>query len=268
MKRLITIYAVVGLIMAVTGTAQADLDIDAIVMTSCKDHLDYTPITDPWCFEVWVNFEDTGSLDSIDMTLPDGITTYPLNKDNGDWDYDSPSDYSSLGDLQTDYPTGEYTFDFRDISDILLCTFTLDYTGLSEPCSPVDFTYPAHGATDVPLDPTFTWTVSPTAGDALGIWLDNDDWYENVPALMTTTSWGPLGPLQPDHDYYLEVSVFNVKDLGDGPAFPTMTVGIDEFKYGLWIEHLNEIDFTTVPEPATVALLGLGSIMLLRRRKK
>ncbi len=258
--------------MAVAGTAQAALDINGIYMTSCMDHLDGTPSTNPWVFEVWVELDDPGDLDHIDVTLPGGggVSSFTLN--GGDWEYESPSDYLSLAALQGDYPTGDYTFDFRDSGNIQLNLVTLGYTGLSEPCSPVDFTYPStNGEVGISTTPTFTWNVSPTAGDALGMWLwdpvagDDVDW--DAPVSMGTTSWGPLGPLDSGHDYGLEVSVFEVKDLIGG-GLPIMTVGGDEFKYGLMIEYMNEIEFTTVPEPATIALLGLGSLVLFRRKGK
>jgi len=265
-KRLITICAVVGLIMAVTGTAQADLDIDAIVITSCKSHLDGIAPTDPWRFEVWIDLAATGDLHHIDVTLPaGGLSDFTIY--DSYWEYDS-NDYSSLALLQDDYPTGEYTFEFFDVAT-LLDSVILDYSGIDEPLNPVDFTHPGYdGETGISTDPTFTWTIDSGDGNALYMWLDNDDWYENGPVSMDTASWGPLGPLDPNHTHELEVSVINVKGLEPEPAFPTMTtVGGDEFKYGLWIEHLNEIGFTTVPEPATIALLGLGGL-LLRRRKK
>ena len=63
---------------------------------------------------------------------------------------------------------------------------------------------------------------------------------------MTTLSWTP-GPLLPNHEYGLDVSVYTVKNLQPGPAWPTMTVGGDTFAYGIKIEYLNMIDFTTVP---------------------
>ncbi len=91
------------------------------------------------------------------------------------------------------------------------------------------------------------------------------------PALMTKTSWTP-GSLLPNHDYDLEVSVLRVKGgkiVGDQPVLPTMTVGVDTFEYGLMIEHLNEIEFTTVPVPGAVFLgaIGVGMVGWLCRHR-
>ncbi len=266
------IVAIMSILLA-APTPAAALNIDKIIMTSCKDHLDGTPETTPWCFEIWVNLEEQGSLHHIDVTPPaGGLAPFTIYEDYGDWDYDSPSEYSTLGDLQDDYPAGTYTLNFEDSSDALLASVDLDYSGLSLPGSPVDFTYPSdNGQTDIDINPMLTWTVDSDVGDALAIWLwDEDadgDVYWHVPASMTTFSCAP-GLLEPDHVYDLEVSVINVKNLIDGPAFPTMTVDSDQFQYGLWIEYLNEIEFTTVPEPATVALLGLSGLVLIRRRRR
>ena len=266
MKKLLTICAAVGLIMAVTGAAQAALDVNAIIMTSCKNYVDGAAGSTPWCFEVWVELDNPDTLHHIDVS-PTGGAPFTIYDDFGYWEYDS-LDYSTIGDLRAVYPVGNYTFDFLSDTNSSLLTFGLDYTGISEPCSPVNFTHPStNGETGISTTPTFEWLVDSGDGDALYMWLDNDDCYENGPATITT-SWGPLGPLDPSHIYNLEVSVFNAKGLEDGPAFPTMNPsGTDEFKYGLWIEHLNEIEFTTVPEPATIALLGLGSLLLSRGRK-
>jgi len=270
MKRLILTTCLCVLFVA--GTAQAALDIDGIYMTSCKDHLNGTadPPSNPWIFEIWADIAVQDGLDHIDVTKPGGASPFTTIYD-GDWFYNSPSRYSSLTALQVDYPTGEYLFSFEDSGDAVLRTFTLAYTGLSEPLGPVDFTHPStNGETGISTTPTFTWTVSPTAGDALAMWVwdpvADDDIYENVPASMDTLDWTP-GPLLPSHEYELEVSVINVKNLWGGPAFPTMDVGGDVFKYGLWIEHINGIEFTTVPEPATICLLGLGMLALLRKRR-
>ena len=271
MKKLLTICAAAGLIMAVTGTAQGDvpaaLDVNTIIMTSCKDYNDGVVETLPWNFEIWVDFDNPGTLDHIDVNMTGGLSSFTINGDFGDWEYESPTDYLTLGDLRAVYPTGDYTLEFFNNVDFLLDSVTLDYSGISEPCSPVSFNYPIDNSTA----PTFTWTVGPTDGNALGMWVLDDtdnDVYENVPALMSTLDWTP-GLLDPN-DYYLEVSVIGVKDGELGPSLPTenMDIGNDEFEYALLIEYCNGIEFTTVPEPATIALLGLGSLALFRRKAK
>jgi hypothetical protein len=273
MKRLITICAVVGLITAVTGTVQAALDIDAIYIDSCKDYTDGTPDGNPWDFEISVDFVDTGSLHHIDVSKP-GDSTPSITiiyKDNW-WGHESPTDYLTLADLQKDYPSGEYTLDFRNSNNELLCSsVTLDYSGIAEPCNPVNFIYPStDGQTGISTTPTFTWTVNAGNGNALGMWVwdpnADDDVYGNVPVPMTTTSWAP-GPLLPNHHYGIDVSVCNVKNPQPGPALPTTMVDNDTFSYGLVMEYCNTIEFTTVPEPATICLLGLGALSLLRRKR-
>lgn len=257
----LSIVAVLVISLA-TPVAQADLDISGIYITSCKDHLDGEALSIPWVFEVWVDFVDRGSLHHIDVTDSASFTI------DDDW-YESSTDYSTLTALRGDYPTGNYKFEFEDSSNTVLRTVNFDYSGISEPLSAVDFTDPSeNNQTDIPLDPTFTWTIDPGDGDALGMWLWDpvamDDVYEDVPVLMTETSWTP-GPLLPNHDYDLEVSVFGIKD----GVIGTMTVGGDTFECYPLIEHMNEIDFTTVPVPGAVFLgaIGLGMTGWLCRHR-
>jgi hypothetical protein len=121
----------------------------------------------------------------------------------------------------------------------------LNYSSLTVPIKPVDFTYPSeNGQTGIPTYPTLTWTVESGDGDTLMMVAGDGVEYAVVPAPITTTSWAP-GPLQPNDECYLEVSVCTVKDWGGGPGFPTDTVDGDEFQYSLMIEYLNEIDFYT-----------------------
>jgi len=268
MKKLTTICAVVGLIVVVTGTAQAALDIDLIFMTSVKVHLDGAAGGTPWGFEMWFDFDDPGTLNHIDVTLSaGGVGSFTIDEDFGYWEY-GVFGYSTLTTLQSDYPAGTYTLEFQDISHGVLNTIALDYTGLSSPLNPVDFTNPSDdGETGISTTPMFTWDVDSGDGDALGMWLfdpDTDnDIDDDVPVSMDTTSWEPLGPLDPDHTYDLEVSVF-----GAGATVGEDTVGGDTFEYALVFEYLNEIEFTTVPEPATICLLGLSSLALLRKRRR
>ncbi len=182
----LSIVAVLAISLA-TPVAQADLDIRGIYITSCKDHLDGTAlITDPWVFEVWMDFVDTGTLHHIDVTPPSSgsgpFTIY------ADWWYEPDTDYSTLAALRGDYPTGNYKFEFENSSNENLRTVNLDNSGISEPLNAVDFTYPSENyQTGILLDPTFTWTVDSGDGDALGMWLwdpdTENDIYEDVSCL-------------------------------------------------------------------------------------
>ena len=251
------IVAIMGILLA-TPIPAAALDIEGIYMTSCKDHLDGTPYDYPWCFEIWIDLVDPGTLDHIHVTPPTGGSgpgsgPFIIYEDGDWWEYESPNDYLSLAALQAVYPPGDYTFEFHDSGHVPLNSVTLDYSGLSEPDNPVDFTYPStNGQTGIDLDPTFEWLVDLSDGDALGMWLWDpvtyEDVYGDVPVSMNTLDWTP-GSLEPSHDYHLEVSVFRVKDGQPGPTLPTTTgtdVG-DTFEYALLIEYLNEIEFTTAP---------------------
>jgi len=238
-----------------TPVVKAALDIDWIAITSHKIYKDGTPMSaQPWKFEIWVDNVDSGSLHHIDVTPPDPATPFTFFEDDsplGWWRWDPPSQYSSLASLRVDYPEGIYTFEFRNISNGLLDTVSLNYSGLpGEPSMPVDFTYPSvDGQAGISINPTLTWTVDAGAGDALLMGLGDDvtgDLYWDAPVSMATSSWIP-GALQAGHGHQLSVSVLKVKDWV-GPDWPTeMTDGSDEFSYSPMIEYTNEINFTPMP---------------------
>ncbi|MHC4489499.1 MAG: hypothetical protein ACYS9C_17705 [Planctomycetota bacterium] len=266
--------AAILVILLVTPVAEAALDIDWITITSVKNYVDSIAGAQPWGFEMWVDVVDPGSLDHIDVTPPSPATPFTLSKYNGSWEWDSPSYYSSLTNLQSAYPLGTYTFQFRNSSNALLDTATFDYSGLpGEPSNPVNFTYPASdGATGISINPTFTWTVNSGDGDTLMMALrdviTDEDLYWDAPVLMTTTSWTP-GSLIAGREYGLDVSVLEVKGWG-GPDWPTaMTSGSDEFAYSPMIEYLNEINFTTIPAPGALVLgsIGVGIVGWVRKRR-
>jgi len=269
MKKLI----LMGLcVLLVASTAQATLDIGGIYISSIMDYEDGSAITNPWVFEIWVDIVTPEDLDHIDVTLPDSSTINLIEEEDNFWQYESLSGYSNLAKLHVVYGAGSYIFEFENSIDVVLNTITLNNSGISEPLNPVHFTYPEYdGQIDISTSPTFTWDVSLGDGDALGVWLvdvaaDEDIYMMDIPVSMDTNSWSP-GLLDPGQDYELEVSVFEVKNPQEGPALPTDIVNSDQFTYGLLIEYNNIIEFTTVPEPTTIALLGLGCLPLLGKRR-
>ena len=249
-KKQVFVFGIVAILgISLTTPVAKGLDIEEISMCSQKDHLDGTAPINPWRFEVDIHLVDPGTLHHIDVTLPTGgMTSFTIYEDSGDWEYhSSPTLYPTLTALQAVYPTGTYTLDFRDSGGGQLNYVQLDYSGLSEPGSPVDFTYPSdNGQTGISTNPTLTWTVNSGAGDAFGMVLydDYEEIYRNVPPPMETLSWQP-GPLDPEQNHWLYVTVVRVKDWAGGPGLPTKTVGGDEFEYILHIGYMNKIGFTT-----------------------
>lgn len=239
------------------GGKTSGLDIDWIVITSMKQFRDGIAQGDyPWLLDFVVRVVDAGILHHIDVTKPGGVSPFVTLYENAGSDYwgvESPPDYTSLSELRDACPEGDYKFDFRDSHGRLIKSLDIAYSNLpEEPTAPVNFTYPdTNGQTGISINPTFTWNVSSDAGDALMTMVfdgssDADNLVYIEPLMsISSTSWTP-GPLSAGQEYDLAVSVANIKDLEDGPAFPTMTDTTgDTFSYTLMIEYLNEIAFST-----------------------
>jgi hypothetical protein len=232
----------------------ADLDIDWIGMTSCRQFRDGIPQGDyPWSLDIWVHVVDPGALDHIDVTKPDDsdpfVTLYEEDA-SGWWNCSLDDDYDSLDAVRVVYKEGIYKFDCCDSEDRLIKSLNIAYDELpGEPTGPVEFIYPSmNGQAGISVNPTFTWSDSTGAGDALMTVVDNDEVvYFDAPVSISSTSWTP-GPLSYGHEYELDVSVMNIKDWSGGPAFPITTDDTgDTFSYSYMIEYLNEIVFITRP---------------------
>jgi len=156
-------------------------------------------------------------------------------------------DYNSLDELRNDFPTGDYTFSFNNGAD----SVTLNHN----PIQPTGFaviTYPADGATDVPLNPTITWQSCVGYGDAVAvyIWDKTDDKMVQInkfPYLdIGQTMWMP-GPLHLGHLYDLEVTVFS--GIMGQPSNQTTVHGDGFYFYDLF-DYSNGVYFTTTTAPS------------------
>ncbi|MFZ2145901.1 MAG: hypothetical protein WAV28_01675 [Sedimentisphaerales bacterium] len=259
------------------SVAEMELDIDWTGITSYKEFRDGIPKDpEPGEFDIWAHVVDPGTLYRIDITKPSAFSPFMsmYEATNLSWlDKWGPSfviECPSLSALRAVYPEGFYTLDFRSIGGGLSKNFSFDYSSLpSEPTGSVDFIYPSmNDKSGIDINPTFTWSVSPGAGDALMMVLE-DLVYWDVPVSISSISWTP-GFMLAGREYELDISVINIKDCGAGPAFPTMTdyTG-DTFSYSLMTEYLNEINFSTTPAPSALVLgsIGIGVVGWLRRRR-
>jgi len=268
------LVAILG-ILSVTPMAKADLDIDLLGISCCKQFRDGEPQGSyPWSLDILLSVVDPGALHHIDITKPGDsdpfVTLYEEATPAGWWGCSLDDDYYSLSALRAVYQEGTYKFDFRDIGDGLIRSLNIDYTALpGEPTEPVEFIYPSMDSqTGISVNPTFTWSVSPDAGDALMTVIDNDETvYFDAPVSISSTSCTP-GPLLDYHDYELDVFVVNIKDWTGGPEFSTMTDNTgDTFSYAHTIEYLNEAYFTTGPEPDVSATLDIVADTITQKTK-
>ena len=246
--------------LVVPSVADAELDIEEIFIDTVVDYLNGAA---PSWDRYWLEIEVVGTdIASVTMTPP-GKPSVALGFDGEDWGLNVQ--YATLGALRTDYPVGDYLFSFTGSDD----SVTVPYNPTA-PIGTVDLSS-IHGRTDVPWQtPTFSWPAYAGTGDALGMWLVDpgvgSDLYERPPPVdIGETSWTLPGDLDPNKDYDLEVSVHIVE--GGSPAL-LETVGHDEFTYYPVFSNANIAEFST-PEPATLALMGLGAVgLVLRRRRK
>jgi len=168
--------------------------------------------------------------------------------------YMPPADLAALG-----FVSGTYGFTFHGPSGE---TLTTDVAMTFEtPTQIPNILDPANGEQDVPLDKTVMWD-SVWDAEVDGIFLDLEDGDE------TWDSWAELLPSSDSclvEDMPPEAGIecllgFAIVDRGTTPE----PEGIEWLTVGYTSQG---IGFTTVPEPATLALMGLGALGLVLKRR-
>ena len=262
-------------ISLVASVAEMELDIDWIGITSDKECQDGIPKNPEPCeLDTWAHVVYPGTLHRIDITKPGASSPFMMMYEAtnpGWWDEWDPLldiEYPSLSALRAVYTEKFYTLDFRDIGRGLIKSLSFDYGSLgSGHTGEVDFIYPStNDQSGIGINPTSTWSVSPGAGDALMMVLE-DPAYWDVPLSISSISWTP-GSLLAGREYELDISVINIRGLGTGPPFTTMTDYTGETSsYSLITEHLKVINLITTPASSALVLGSIGIVVVgwLRR---
>lgn len=226
--------------LALPVEAGAALDIDSIWFGTQKVYRAGTLETDPFDVGAMVF---GANINSVQVTSPTNITEV-LETDGVNWYWDREEKYATLEDLHLDFPTGFYEFTFNEGED------TEDsVTVWVDPEQPTGFaniTYPADGATDVPVTPTFTWGSCLDYGDTLHVGVvdietDTDPYIEGLN--IGQTSWTP-GPLVPGRLYQFSVRVQKAR-----PMQLLTTDNGDALNYFDVFTWRNYVRFTVPSEP-------------------
>lgn len=203
------------------------------------------------------------------LTLPDGTTSYPITQTGTSYDYFSPL-YPYAADLEADFPHGDYT---------------LSFNAGNEPADAVTVTDAQYRwSPDVPLAHEYDTLEHAVAGQAITVHVagftpgdgtndeisfyilhDNTAGFNPIDARNSNTNAYSFdisaGTLQASHSYTLSLYYSSRLD--------TLNAGLGGATAFLGYDQLTTLDFTVaaVPEPASFAVLGLGALALLRRRR-
>jgi len=209
----------VGLILVLTwdGFASADVDVESIRFATWKHHIGGIAEPSPFRLDVLVH---GSNINSVQITSPTDITAFGWPLEDF-WLVDLGEQYDTLTDLREDFPVGSYEFVFN-LGEASEDSVTIDTEpGEELPSGFANITYPAHGASNVPVQPTFTWEPCTGYGHQLRAdvrYADDNVWPYGAVFDIGETSWTP-GPLAPGRSYYLSVTI--EKGWDDGQSLTT-----------------------------------------------
>jgi len=261
-KSLLGVTVVLGLVLL--STQAMALDVQQVFVSYMEGRTDDT--ANEWAFQAFIT--GTGITDIV---FQDQNSLYqggiPYDPVRGGWFYRDDS-YASRSAFDTDHPNPtSIKFWFNYISpgvytDLLTATYNT-----TEPTGFADITYPAHNQTGVGVNPTYTWDNVDGMGDTIFLSVEDDGgsnvYYHGPDADMTMMSWSPVPSLGESTKYWFEVTLNKTSS-----AALTTWLG-DPVSYYGYNTDSNEVGFTTIPEPASLALVGTGVLTLvglMRRR--
>jgi hypothetical protein len=242
--RAYVLAAIASVILIPAGDAFGTLDIQQVSLFTVKNWQGGVLETKPYEFWVMVQGDD---ITSVTLTTPLG-TVIDLVESMGFWVSDEDVRYKTLGKLRVDYPIGDYTFSFNGGVDSVTVS-----TNPVEPTPEDDIanvTYPKDGATNVPLNPTFTWEKYTGSGNNLYMDVGDEEgtlFIQAATNLPHTISWTP-GTLVPGHLHSFEIAVQSITTTNN-----VKTSHGDELTFCDFFDYNNEILFATV-DPAVITV--------------
>jgi hypothetical protein len=236
------IFTLVTALVAHARRAEA-LDIHLVQVELLFSHADGLPST-PNPYELELVACGSGLL-GVTGTPPAGdpVTLVPDPDDPGCWYSGEDNPVFSTAQV------GDYLFSFTGESANDTASLPFDVT---EPGGVAQITSPAHGATDVALEPVFRWTSVDGSGSGIeAIVVGPPPMFEEFPYAVlsiTATSWDPWDPsdpngptdgLEPGVDYDFELDVFNELETAVASS------SSDSFTYRRTFIYRNRIHFQT-----------------------
>jgi|GEM_PF-2223689 len=281
MNKILTmaVYACLGAVPAM-GVAASTIDIDQIHIATTEEYTNGVLDASPYNPSVEVYGSDLSRVGQISVTLPAGsvlgggvVPLAPIDSTRSVWYLASgyEDNYNTLTDLRSDIGTGDYVFQFYDGLGALLDAVTLNYAA-PEPTGVPLISYPSPAAADVPPSGAIiTWAYSGTSDGIVVHVADAAGYSQEAIVQSAVTSWAPP-PLPASASMELEVRAVDAIgatwDAEGNVILPQHTTEQgDTFVYAGAFEHENNMTFTTVPEPASLTLLGLGAGLLVLWRR-